>query len=146
MSSFNKIVIVGYLGKDPEIRYLPDSTAVCSFSVATTEKTKRGGDSQEQTTWFRVAVWGKQGEACSQYLAKGSQVYIEGRLSQNEYTDRDGNPRSSLEVRANDVQFLDRQPRGDGEARAASVSKGFSTDRDGRVVSPPMDDDSGIPF
>lgn len=141
MASFNKITIVGYLGKDPEIRYLPDSTAVCSFSVATTEKTKRGGESQEQTTWFRVAVWGKQGEACSQYLAKGSQVYIEGRLSQNDYTDRDGNRRSSLEVRANDVQFLDRQPRGDGQDQPRAAAAKASHEQHGFGAS-----DDSVPF
>ncbi|MBS1791308.1 MAG: single-stranded DNA-binding protein [Acidobacteria bacterium] len=112
MASFNKIVIVGYLGRDPEIRYMPDGTAVCNFSVATTEKKKdRSGEAQDVTTWFRINVWGKQAEAANQYLSKGRQVYVEGRLSQQEYTDRDGNRRSSLDVRATDVQFLG--PRGE---------------------------------
>lgn len=112
MASFNKIVIVGYLGRDPEIRYMPDGTAVCNFSVATTEKKKdRSGEAQDITTWFRINVWGKQAEAANQYLSKGRQVYVEGRLSQQEYTDRDGNRRSSLDIRATDVQFLG--PRGD---------------------------------
>lgn len=115
MASFNKITIVGYLGKDVETRYLPDGTAVASFSVATTEKYKKDGEWQEKTMWFKVNVWGKQGEACAQYLAKGAQVFIDGRLSVQEYADRDGNQRTSLEVRANDVQFLDRKPQGDGQ-------------------------------
>ena len=107
MASFNKITIVGHLGKDPEIRYMTDGTAVCNFSVATTEKRKdRSGEMQEVTLWFRVSVWGKQADAANQYLSKGRQVYIEGRLSQQEYTDKDGNRRTSLEVRATDVQFL----------------------------------------
>ena len=122
MPSFNKIVIVGHLGRDPEIRYLPDGTAVCSFSVATSEKSKRGGETQDITTWFKINAWGKQGEACNQYLAKGSLAYIEGKLSLNEYTDKDGNKRTSLEVRANDVQFLDRKPQGDG--RPADETEG----------------------
>lgn len=117
MASFNKIIIVGYLGRDPETRYLPDGTAVCGFSVATTEKSKRSGEAHEKTTWFKVNAWGKQGEACGQYLTKGSLVYIEGRLSENEYTDRDGNRRTSLEVRASDVQFLDRAPQGEARQR-----------------------------
>lgn len=112
MASFNKIVIVGYLGRDPEIRYLPDGTAVCNFSVATTEKKKdRSGESQDITTWFRINVWGRQAEAANQYLSKGRQVYVEGRLSQQEYTDKDGNRRTSLDVKATDLQFLG--PRGD---------------------------------
>jgi len=121
MASFNKITIVGHLGKDPEIRYLTDGTAVCNFSVATTEKRKdRSGEMQETTLWFRVSVWGKQADAANQYLSKGRQVYIEGRLSQQEYTDKDGNRRTSLEVRATDVQFLG--SRGDEGAPSSTPS------------------------
>lgn len=115
MPSFNKITIVGHLGRDPEVRYLPDGTAVASFSMATSEKRKdRNGEAQDVTTWFKVTVWGKQGEMVSQYLAKGSLAYVEGRLSLNEYSDKDGNKRTSLEVRADNVQFLDRKPQGEG--------------------------------
>ncbi len=152
MASFNKIQIVGFLGKDVETRFMPDGTAVASFSVATTEKYKKDGEWQEKTLWFKVNVWGKQGEACAQYLAKGSQVFIDGRLSVQEYADRDGNQRTSLEVRANDVQFLDRKPQGDGQQRNESqqanpANKSFSTDKSGRVASPPMDeDDPSMPF
>lgn len=113
MASFNKIVLIGYLGRDVESRFLGDGTAVASFSVATTERKKnQDGEYQDSTTWFRIAVFGRQAEACQQYLSKGSQVYVEGKLSQSEYTDRDGNQRTSLEVRASDVQFLSRR---DGE-------------------------------
>jgi single-strand DNA-binding protein len=105
--SFNKITIVGYLGRDPELRYTPQGTAVCNFSVATTEKRKNaGGDQEEYTTWFRVAAWGRQAELAAEYLAKGRQVYVEGRLRLEQYTDRDGNPRTSAEVNASDIQFL----------------------------------------
>ena len=105
--SFCKVTIIGYLGKNPEVRYLPDGTAVCHFSVASTEKRKDiAGEPREITTWFRVSVFGRQADACNEYLSKGSQVYVEGRLSLNEYTDRDGERRTSLEVRASDVQFL----------------------------------------
>lgn len=112
MASFNKIMIVGYLGRDPEIRYTPQGQAVCNFSIATTERRKESsGDSQETTTWFRVTLWGRQAEVANQYLSKGKQVYIEGRLRQSEFTDRDGNKRTTLEVTASDIQFL--SPRGD---------------------------------
>jgi len=107
MASFNKIAVVGYLGRDPEMRYLPDSTPVCSFSVATTEKKKdMTGTLKENTIWFRIVIFGRSAEACNEYLGKGSQVYVSGRLSMNEYTSRDGENKLSLEIRADDVQFL----------------------------------------
>ena len=105
--SFNKITIVGYLGRDPELRYTPQGTALCKMSIATTEKRKNvAGESEEHTTWFRVTVWGRQAELANEYLAKGRQVYIEGRLRLEEYTDREGQKRISAEVSATDVQFL----------------------------------------
>jgi len=105
--SFNKITIVGYLGRDPELRYTPQGTAVCNMSVATTEKRKNAsGQAEEHTIWFRVTAWGRQAESAAEYLAKGRQVYVEGRLRLEEYTDRDSNPRTSPVVNANDIQFL----------------------------------------
>src|SRR5215813_7371309 len=81
MASFNKIIVVGYLGRDPELRYTPDGTPVCNFSVATTERRKdKSGEFRDVTTWFTVNMWGRQAEVANQYLAKGKQVYIEGRL------------------------------------------------------------------
>lgn len=107
MASFNRITIVGYLGRDPELRYTQDGTPVCDFSVATTERRKdRAGEPQDITTWFRVTVWRRQAELAGQYLAKGKQVYVEGRLIQKEYQDRDGNTRFNLEVTASDIQFI----------------------------------------
>lgn len=112
MGSFNKIILVGHLGRDPELRYTPQGTPVCDFSVATTERRKdKSGDFQDVTTWFRVSFWGRQAEVASQYLTKGKQVYIEGRLSQREWQDKDGNTRTSLEVNGSDLQFIG--PRGD---------------------------------
>jgi single-strand DNA-binding protein len=113
MASFNKITIVGYLGRDPQIRYTPQGTAVCDFSIATSERRGGGADAQDITTWFKITVWGKQAETANQYLAKGRQVYIEGRLRQEEYTDREGLKRTSLTVNASDVQFL--TPKGNDE-------------------------------
>lgn len=108
MSSFNKITIVGYLGRDPELRYTPSGQAVCDFSVATSERKGRrdAEDGEEITTWFRVSLWGRQAELANQYLQKGKIVYVEGRLSQREYTDRDGNKRTSLEVNGTDLRFI----------------------------------------
>src|ERR671927_1143249 len=106
--SFNKVIVVGNLGRDPELRYTPQGTAVCTFSVATNERRKGAtGEQQDVTTWFRVTVWGKQAETVSQYLTKGRNVYVEGRLHVEEWTDREGKPRFTLELNANDVRFID---------------------------------------
>lgn len=105
--SFNKITLVGNLGRDPELRYTPQGTPVCSFTMATNERRKdKSGEFQDQTTWFRVTLWGRQAETASQYLTKGRPVYIEGRLRIEEWTDRDGKQRYTLEVHATDMQFI----------------------------------------
>ncbi|MFZ1701109.1 MAG: single-stranded DNA-binding protein [Pyrinomonadaceae bacterium] len=113
--SFNKIILVGNLGRDPELRYTPQGTAVCSFSMATNEKRRdKSGEFQNTATWFKVTLWGNQAETASKYLAKGRPVYIEGRLRIEEWTDRDGNNRQSLEVNGTDMQFLGGSDRGEG--------------------------------
>ncbi|MDT5159416.1 MAG: single-strand DNA-binding protein [Acidobacteriota bacterium] len=113
--SFNKIIIVGNLGRDPELSYTPQGTAVCKFSVATNERRRdKAGEQQDITTWFRVTVWGKQAENVSRYLSKGRKVYLEGRLHMEEWTDREGKPRTTLEVNASDVQFIDSSPNVEG--------------------------------
>ena len=150
--SFNKIIIVGNLGKDPELRYTPQGNAVCNFSMATNEKRRdKSGDLQDLTTWFRVTLWGRQAENASKYLQKGSQVYIEGRLRVDEWTDRDGNQRQTLDVNATDMQFLsggrsddfggsdDEYSTGSAAAAGSSGSSGASSSGDD-----PSDDD--IPF
>ncbi len=105
--SFNKIILVGNLGKDPELRYTPQGTPVCSFTMATNEKRKgNSGEMQDTTTWFRITLWNKQAENASKYLTKGRPVYIEGRLRIEEWTDKEGKTRSSLEVHATDMQFI----------------------------------------
>jgi single-strand DNA-binding protein len=106
--SFNKIIIVGNLGRDPELRYTPQGNAVCNFSMATNERRRdKAGEQQDITTWFRVTVWGKQAENVSKYLSKGRRVYVEGRLHVEDWSDRDGKQRYTLEVNASDVHFLD---------------------------------------
>ena|SRR2546423_14051332 len=105
--SFNKVILVGNLGRDPELRYTPQGTPVCSFTMATNERRKdRAGETQDLTTWFKVTLWGRQAETASQYLTKGKPVYIEGRLRVEEWTDRDGRQRYTLEVNATDMQFI----------------------------------------
>ncbi|HXU39218.1 MAG TPA: single-stranded DNA-binding protein [Blastocatellia bacterium] len=142
MASFNKITIVGYLGRDPELRYTPDGTPVCDFSVATTERRKdRSGEPQDITTWFRVTAWRRLAELANQYLTKGKQVYVEGRLIQKEFQDRDGNTRFNLEVTASDIQFLG--TRGD-DAQPMRAAAGAQTRRDEEPAAPVTEDD--IPF
>ena len=142
MASFNKITIVGYLGRDPELRYTPDGTPVCDFSVATTERRKdRSGEPQDITTWFRVTAWRRLAELANQYLTKGKQVYVEGRLIQKEFQDRDGNTRFNLEVTASDIQFLG--ARGD-DAQPMRAAAGAQTRRDEEPAAPVTEDD--IPF
>src|SRR5437867_2754490 len=114
--SFNKIIIIGNLARDPELRYTPQGSAVCNFPVATSERRKNAsGEQEEITTWFRVSTWGRQAELANECLTKGKPVYIEGRLRVEEYTDREGKQRASLEVNATDVQFI--SPRGDEVAQ-----------------------------
>ena len=125
MASFNKIIIVGYLGRDPELRYSGQGTAVCDFSVATTEKRKdKMGEMQEVTTWFRVSLFGRQAEIAHQYLTKGRQVYVEGTLSMREWTDQNGATRTSLDVRGSDIQFISPMNEGEPQAQAARAGAG----------------------
>ncbi|WP_428263199.1 single-stranded DNA-binding protein [Haliangium sp.] len=106
-SGVNKVILVGNLGADPELRYTQSGAAVCELRVATNESwTDRQGQRQERTEWHRIVVWGKQGENASKYLSKGRQVYVEGRLRTRGWEDKDGNKRYTTEIIANDVQFL----------------------------------------
>src|SRR4051812_28146007 len=105
--SVNKVILVGRLGQNPEVRYTPSGAAVANFSLATNESwTDKAGQKQERTEWHRVVVWGKLAELCNQYLAKGRQVYLEGRLQTRQWQDKDGQTKYTTEVQAQTVQFL----------------------------------------
>jgi single-strand DNA-binding protein len=119
--TFNKVTLIGNLGRDPETRVLPSGAKVVDFTIATTESYKnRAGDQIESTTWFRAEAWEKLGDIAEQYLKKGDQVYLEGRLRQEEYTDRDGNARTALRLRINELHLLNNTRPTDGAAPAAS--------------------------
>lgn len=138
--SFNKIILVGNLGKDPELRYTPQGDAVCSFSVATNERKKdKSGEFQDVTTWFKVTLWRNQAENAAKYLAKGRQVYIEGRLQIEEWTDRDGKERYSLAVQATDMHFISD---GNREAGGGGYSGGQRDDYDQSHSGPPQSSSS----
>ncbi|MBW2542988.1 MAG: single-stranded DNA-binding protein [Deltaproteobacteria bacterium] len=107
MASVNKVILVGNLGRDPELRYLQSGQPVTNFSLATNEAWRdKDGNNQERTEWHRIVVWGKSAENCAQYLQKGRSVYIEGRLQTREWEDKECNKRQTTEVVAQTVQFL----------------------------------------
>jgi single-strand DNA-binding protein len=137
----NKIIVIGNLGRDPEMRYTPGGQSVTSFSVASNRKYTTGaGEQREETEWFNVNAWGKLAELCNQFLTKGRQVYVEGRLHSRSYEARDGQLRFVNEINLTDVQFL-------GGAGAAGEDRsldgpGSGTGEDG----PPLDDVDDLPF
>ena len=142
----NKIIVIGNLGRDPEMRYTSNGQSVTSFSVASNRKyTTSTGEQREETEWFTVNAWGRLAELCNQYLTKGRQVYVEGRLSSRTYEGRDGQTRFVNEINLTDVQFLNRDTGagGDGGAYgydAAPESEGPPNE------APPMDDVDDLPF
>ena len=150
MASVNKVIVVGNLGKDPETRFLPDGKAVCNFSVATTDKwtDKATNEKKEATEWHRISSFGRLAEICGEYLKKGSQVYIEGKLRTRKWQDKEGQDRYSTDIIADVMQMLGsrsgmgggepretREPAAAGESRPAKKPAGQFQD---------MDDD--IPF
>lgn len=143
--SVNMAILVGNLGKDPEVRFTQNGRAVANFSVATSEVwTGQDGNRQERTEWHNVVVWGKQAESCGQYLAKGRQVFVQGNIRTRSYEDKTGNTRYVTEVVAQRVQFLG----GGGGARASQEpqqDQGFGdAPSPSPIQPPPIDDD--IPF
>ena len=131
--SMNKITIIGHLGQDPEMRYMQSGDAVTNFSVATSYRYRtRDGDQREETEWFRVSAWGRLAEVTNQYLSKGRQVYVEGRLSSRLYQSQTGETRVSLDVRASEVQFLSGGDQGAGGGGGGGYNGGGA---------PPDDDD-----
>lgn len=143
MAGVNKVIIVGNLGRDPEIRYTPDGTAVANFSVATSEewKDKASGERREKTEWHRIVAFRRLGEICGEYLSKGKQVYIEGKLQTRSW-EKDGVTRYTTEIVANQMQMLG--PKGSG-AGGSGGGGGYN----GPVPGPAYPDDQGdddIPF
>jgi single-strand DNA-binding protein len=121
MASVNKVILIGNLGRDPEVRYMPDGGAITNISIATTENWKdKNGEKQEKTEWHRVAFFGKLAEIAGEYLKKGSQVYVEGRLQTRKWQDKEGNDKYTTEIVADRMQMLgSRQGMGGGGDRDA---------------------------
>ena len=134
---YAKTVIVGHLGRDPEMRYTPSGVPVTSFTVATNRRwTDQNGQLQERTTWFRITAWRRLAEQCNQYLAKGRMVLVEGDIEASAWTSQEGEPRASLELTARNVRFLG------GRDMIASVSE----DRTADELEPSSIDEEEIPF
>ena len=117
MASVNKVIIVGNLGRDPETKYLPSGEAVTNVSIATTDRwtDKASGEQKEATEWHRVTFWGRLAEVAGEYLKKGSQVYVEGKLQTRKWQDKDGQDRYTTEIRANQMQMLGSRSNGGGD-------------------------------
>ena len=135
MASINKVILIGNLGKDPEVRYLPSGDAVANISIATTETWKdKAGEKQEKTEWHRVSMFSKLAEIAGEYLKKGSQVYIEGRLETRKWTDKEGHERHTTEIRADRMQMLG--SRSGGSERVAPPDDEASASRSTAAPAP----------
>jgi len=139
--SVNKVILVGNLGKDPEVRFTNSGSAVARFPIATSEVwNDRDGNRQERTEWHNVIVWGKQGEHCGQYLSKGRQVYVEGSIRTRSYDDKSGNKRYVTEIVAQRIQFLG----GGGGTRSVPQADAGGAEEMSAAGPSPIDDD--VPF
>ena len=144
MAGVNKVILVGRLGADPEMKYTNSGTGVCRFNLATSENwTGKDGQKQERTEWHRVVAWAKLGELCNEYLKKGRQAYVEGRLQTRSWNDKEGNKKYSTEIVATTVQFLgsaDRQG-------TKSTTEEASPSEDASFLEEPAEiKDEDIPF
>ena len=137
MSDLNKVMLIGRLGKDPETRFTPNGKAVANFSIATSEKWKKDGEKQERTEWHNIVVFEKLAEIVGQYLTKGSQVYIEGKLQTRKWQDKQGNDRYTTEIVASQMQML-----GGGRSQQERTD---SPSSDSSTAATDFDD-SDIPF
>ena len=142
MSGLNKVMLIGRLGRDPELRYTPSGLAIANFSVATSEewKDKNTGEKKERTEWHRIVAFGKLGEICGQYLSKGKQVYVEGRLQTRSW-EKDGVTRYTTEIVASDMQFL-------GAKDSASTAEPYTNSQEPNMPPPSVSQatNDDIPF
>lgn len=149
MASVNKVILIGNLGRDPEVRAIESGDKVCNFSMATTDKwNDKNGQRQERTEWHNIVVWGPQAEACGKYLEKGRSVYVEGSLQTRKWQDKEGADRYTTEVKATRVQFLGSG--GDGGSGGSgggnftnSTPNGYNSGNQAQNLRP---DDNDIPF
>ncbi|MGK9452696.1 single-stranded DNA-binding protein [Acidithiobacillus caldus] len=152
MSGVNKVILLGHLGADPEMRYMPDGTAIANFSIATSESYKdRDGNKQERTEWHRVSLYRRQAEIAGEYLKKGSMVYIEGSIRTRKWTDKEGQERYTTEIVGDRLQMVGSRRDSDGQESANGGSKNGRPASKGsgggaNMDVPPEDFDDEIPF
>ncbi len=147
--SVNKVILVGHLGKDPEVSYLPSGQAMAKFSLATNRRSKdKNGEWKDETDWHNIVVWGKTAEFCSQYITKGRLVYVEGRIQNRTWEDKDGNKRYATDIVGNDVIALGGRGEGGGEpaARPAAAPRAAQPQEDDFGPAQPEITDDDIPF
>ena len=147
--SLNKVILIGNLGRDPEVRYMPNGEAVCNFSIATSEtwNDRQTGQRQERTEWHNITLYRRLAEVAGQYLKKGSQVYIEGRIQSRKYTDKDGIERTAYEIIGNEMKMLG--GKAEGSSESANTAKPPAPPRRQTPAAPaqPVDDiDDDVPF
>ena len=142
MRGINKVILIGNLGRDPELRYTASGQAVANFTIATTEsRTNKGGDRQDFTEWHRIVAWGRLAEICGEYLSKGRMVYIEGTLRTRSWEDKEGRKRWTTEVLARNMQMLG--PSGDKGESTAEVGEGLADDFE---IADTFGSEDDIPF
>ncbi len=147
----NKVILVGNLGQEPEVRYMPSGGAVANITLATSEswRDKATGEQKEKTEWHRVVLFGKLAEVAGEYLRKGSQVYIEGKLATRKWTDQAGVEKYTTEIHVNVggvMQMLGSRQGGDGQQQRPAPQRQQQTQRPAQQEEPPMDFDDDIPF
>jgi single-strand DNA-binding protein len=148
MASLNKVMLIGNLGKDPEVRYTASGQAVASFSLATSEKFKnRNGEMEERTEWHNVVLWGRQAEIAGEYLSKGKTVYIEGRLQTRKWQDKDGRDRWTTEIVGDRMQMIGSKGEGGGGRQGGGKASGDEGGYSQPTYDPPsFNPDDDIPF
>lgn len=148
MSSLNKAMIIGNLGKDPDVRYTQSNTAVANLSIATSDRYKdKSGEWKETTEWHKIVAWGRTAEVCQEYLKKGSKIYVEGSIQTNKWEDKDGQTRYTTEIKARRLIMLDSKGSGNGQAApAGSESKASEPMSSNTDLDDFEDIDDDLPF
>ena len=142
MASLNKVMLIGNVGQDPELRYTPDGNPVANFSIAVNRRRRVGEEYKDETEWFNIVCFSRTAENVNQYLSKGQKVYVEGRFQSSEYVGQDGNQRKSFEVIANEVTFLSTK----NEADSINQNAAQSTEKPEASATDNEDEDKDLPW
>ena len=142
MASLNKVMLIGNVGQDPELRYTPDGNPVANFSIAVNRRRRVGEEYKDETEWFNIVCFSRTAENVNQYLTKGQKVYVEGRFQSNEYVGQDGNQRKSYEVIANEVTFLSSR----SEADTSNSNTSQSNEKQVPTSTDSEDEDKDLPW